>query len=218
MKYFLLLPLSLLLSSCFHVYFDQPQPKDGILLTEVPQELWGKWSEDTQPSNNFVQIHAQGMTTSSGDTDSFTDDGEIHIEHSYLSDSVKLYKVNEYYVVNLLGKEANGRWEMVIIDVEENGDLSWYYPYTTPYAGKGHGLKIDYVEKGVLRYNEAIGDTVSETIRGNSFKLKDGETMEAVYYKGQMRASEIAKIIRPENTMWTYTKKGMIIPGKAFND
>jgi hypothetical protein len=43
----------MLLWSCIHVYFMEPQTKGGERLTEIPEILYGKWSRSIYPSMNI---------------------------------------------------------------------------------------------------------------------------------------------------------------------
>ncbi len=203
---FLILPTLLLLSSCFSLYFDQPQPKGGIQLLSVPEDLQGFWVKDSSVDldTDTVYIDATGQY-------SFVFDSLAKVyrkEGYFLSDSMLLFKAGDYYVANL--SKDGIWWEVEIIELKENGDICLYYPKTAPYFGRGRGLKV---LKIVQEYDpiplkdHPIGRERRVVFR-RSLGMKNVYSREAVYYEGQFRIKDIEKVVIQENLAERYTFDG----------
>lgn len=201
-----------LFSSCLSVCFNQPQPKGGVVLNIVPKELQGKWIGDEET----VIITDKGLEEIKEFKDSLGNIKETTHTEYILSDfvilendsnrSVILEKASSYYVCNLKtpSESTNVDWMVFIIDIQSNGDMKFYYPQEPPYFGKGHGLKIEKVERS--------GRHGAYTNRS----LKKTDEITAVYYSGQFRIKDIQKVIKPNNLLYTYKKDGTIVKPK-FN-
>lgn len=187
------------LNSCFHVYFDRPQPKKGIYLTEVPADLHGSWIDKT---DTFYIDKTGGYIYN---FDSIT--GEYFKEGFILSDSFQLYKAGDYYVANYTKDKI--WWEVEIIDRKENGDLYFYYPSTAPYFGKRLGLKVVEIDQEFepVWLNDSIGRD-RNVLLNKRLSMKNVMLRNAVYYKGQFRIKDIEKIIIPENLSIIYKHDG----------
>ena len=135
-KSYLFFVLVFILSSCVSVYFDQVKPKKGKIENSFPTVFQGRWLSDL----DTVIIQSSCADFLKYKTDSATMITTFEIERFCLSDSIKLYKADKYYVANLFKKDFG--WEIYIFDIQENGNLFAYYPMTPPFMGEGHGLKI----------------------------------------------------------------------------
>ena len=195
--YFYFLIIGSLLSSCVSVYFDQPQPKGGELLTNFPKEFQGKWLGD----DDTIYINSNCVKVYEYITDSVTMLKETKLTQFCLSDSIQLYKAGDYYVANLKNKEQG--WEIYVFEFQKNGDLYSYYPSTSPFMGKGHGLKVEKVISTPIDASISEGSAGNEIV-SKSIQPKDNETINTVYYKGQFRIKDIHKIIKEENTAFKW--------------
>lgn len=198
---FVLLCLMFGLNSCLSVYFDQPQPKNGIQLKSVPKELQGSWIE----KSDTVYIGDNGIYHYEFDSlsQSFVKEGLS------LSDSVLLYKAGEYYVVNFT--DDYKLWEVEIIHRHDNGDLYFYYPRTAPYFGRNINLRVDSISQVYepVMINDSTGRD-RRVLFKKSLKMKNVMSRNAVYYKGQFRIRDIPKVIIPENLDGIYKHDGTI--------
>lgn len=187
------------LSSCFTVYFDQPQPKKGIKCTTVPDELHGKWIHE---SDTFYIDESGGFMYN---FDSIS--GNYNKEGFILSDSILLFKAGDFYVMNHTKDKI--WWQVQIIDRKENGDLYFYYPSTAPYFGKRLGLRVKNIEQEFepVWLNDSIGRDRYVFFRKN-LSMKNVMTRNTVYYKGQFRIKDIEKIIIPDNLSIIYKHDG----------
>jgi hypothetical protein len=151
------------LNSCFHVYFDRPQPKNGIRLTTVPVELHGAWIDKTDTF--FIDQTGGFMYNFDSISGKYIKEGFI------LSDSFQLYKAGDYYVANYTKDKI--WWEVEIIDRKENGDLYFYYPSTAPYFGKRLGLRVSEIEQEFepVWLNDSVGKD-RRVIFKKSLKMK----------------------------------------------
>jgi hypothetical protein len=197
---FFVILLLLGLSSCFHLYFDQPQPKKGIKLTTVPVELQGRWFRD----NDTSYIDENGLFNY--DFDSIK--GKFIKDRYALSDSILLFKSGDYYVLNFKDKSW---WEVVIIERKRNGDIYFYYPSTAPYFGKSFGLRVHKIDQhfGSIWINDSVARD-RHILFKKRLSLKKGISRKAVYYKGQFRIKDIKKVTIPENVLWIFKNDGTI--------
>lgn len=186
-------------SSCFHVYFDQPQPKNGIKLPTVPDELHGKWIDvkDT--------FYIDGSGGFGYDFDSIS--GNYIKDGFLLSDSILLYRAGNYYVVNY--SKDRIWWEVEIIERKENGDLYFYYPSKAPYFGKRLGLRVDKIEQEFepVWLNDSIGRN-RHVLFKKSLKMNNVMSRNAIYYKGQFRIKDIKKVTILDNLTIIYKHDG----------
>lgn len=189
------------LTSCFHVYFDQPQPKNGIQLFSVPQDLQGAWIDE----GDTTYIGENGLYMF--DYDSINQ--QFKKEGFTLSDSVLLFKAGDYYVVNVTDDHIF--WEVEILHRHENGDIYFYYPKTAPYFGKNLRLHVDSISQEFepVMLNDSIGRD-RRVLFKKSLKMKHVMTRNAVYYRGQFSIKDIEKVVIPENLERIYRQNGTI--------
>lgn len=210
MKFFLFFLLVFLFTSCFstYIYFDQQQPRNGIELSSAPDELLGKWKDSTGLK---INISTTCLLMTVPKKDNIGTVVGIDTSYSCLSDSIKLQKAGDYYVLNLLHKDE--KWQVFIIRKDQNGDQVWYYPQTAPYFGKGHGLKVERID-ATYKLKEK-GDSIfveQKPLFKKSFRPnKKVESIDAVHYNGQFRIKDIEKVIKPENVFWILKANGTIV-------
>lgn len=205
----LLIVLSMSLSSCFHLYFDRVQPKGGVELTSVPEELQGQWflrHSINESKSDSIYIDQNGWFTY--DYDSIKN--EYIREGLNLSDTLRLFKAGEYYVANY--SEDRMWWEVEIIHRHENGDIYFYYPSEAPYFGKRLGLRVVEINEAYREWEEEIMEYV-ETEKRPRKRLKMGSDVfqrNAVYYSGQFRVKDISKVMIEKNLVQIYRVDGSI--------
>ncbi len=180
------------LTSCVGVYFDMPQPKGGVRVNSVPQELQGTWID-----TDTIMISNEGMVQTSSTKDST---GKIISSQripTFLSDSVMMFKAGKYYIVNTLNKNGKG-YELMVIEKQTNGDIYWYNAVKSPFFGTGNGYEVTKV----------VRNKNGKEIINKSIKNVPGENITEVYYKGQMSISDISKIVQPKNKFSVMKKDG----------
>lgn len=199
-----------LITSCTFVYFDQPQSAGGVRLSSVPVELQGKWAG----SKDTVKVTEKGLTQISVAYDSLNNVESVTETNYFLSDSVQLYKSGDLYVANMLNSEQG--WEILVAKRGEDGSVTWYYPLSDPYFGKGGGLKIDRVERSK---SVPQGDSsVVETFTNKSLKMVEGENINVIYYKGKMKAEKLPMIVQENNIYWLLLPDGTIFEEDYFEE
>ena len=192
----------LLFTSCLSVYFDQQQPKNGIVQHTIPEEMQGRWGDST----GTLVISDDCMITFKLKADSLGNLVASDTTQMCLSDSINIQKANEYYIVNLLDSDAN--WSICAIKVFDDGTINWYYPATPPFFGKGCGLKVrkvTYTSK-IESENRKKTPFFKKCLKPDEDKWEINE----VSYTGQFRIKDIEKIIIPENVFWSLNPDGTI--------
>ena len=141
MKLFLaVILLSFIFSSCSSIYFIEPQPKGGERESEMPKELYGLWFGE----NEGWQFNENGITAINFEIDSIENIVDTTYQLLPLSDTFRIYKAKELYVINLINSEKNNNyWEIVIFERVTNGDINIYYPYKPEIFAHVKGLKLE---------------------------------------------------------------------------
>ena len=190
---FIIIGSLIILNSCVSVYFDMPQPKGAVRINTVPQELQGKWNDKT----DTCMITNGGMLQISLTRDSSGNIISSKRIPTSLSDSLMLFKAGKYYVVNTLNKEGKG-YEVIVIEVQSNGDIGWYNAIKSPFFGTGTGYEVTKV----------VRTKNGKEIINKSLKNVPGENITEVYYKGQMSITDLSKIVLPKNQFSILKKDG----------
>lgn len=181
MKLALFTILVLTLSSCVSIYFTELQPKEGILLNEIPKELHGSWHFD----NNEIIIESKGVISyRTRHLDTITNTLDTVYNNIILSDTVQLYKINNLYVLNY--RENNNPWEIAIIERKRNGNIFIYGSTDTEIFSRDKSLKFVNAN---FRIDEK--DTTVQTLNPDfeySYKLNSAT------YSGQMSFETVKKI------------------------
>lgn len=194
LKKYLFIMLLLSLTSCVSVYFDQPQPNGGELLTSLPKEFQGKWLGD----DDTININSTCLEVSKKIVDSLTMTTSVETVNYCLCDSVKMYKAGNYYIANLF-KEDFG-WEIFVFEIQKNGDLVSYYPSSPPYMGKRGGLEIIKVVSTIINEETLENDEIIS----KSIKQKNNQMIRQVFYKGQFRVKDVKKVIKEDNKVFVW--------------
>lgn len=185
LKNLLLIVFSLaLLQSCNPIYFVDPQPKNGILLTEVPKELQGVWNDQGK-----IVVNNQSFRVKNS---------KDEIEDEWiLSDSIRLFKLRDLYVLNT--RQADTDWEITIIERNRKGDVSFYQTTDTNFFVKDKNLKL----------KEAYFIIDEEYTKVHSLNLCDSEgrimEFQSATFSGKMRYKTLKNIINEKN-LWIKLK------------
>jgi hypothetical protein len=175
----------LLFSSCATIYFSEPQPAGGQRLYEVPKELYGKWFGETEG----WQINNHGLTNINIKTDST---GNISYNEgiiTQLSDSFRIYKAKELYIVH--SKEHGDYWELTVFKPMKNGDINMYYT-SDPHTFISDNNLI--LEGANFTYEDTLISFNTLNPEG-----KDSLTFSSAVYSGQMKMKTLRKILTPKN-------------------
>lgn len=141
MKLFLaVILLSFIFPSCSSIYFIEPQPKGGERQPEMPKELYGLWFSE----NKGWQFNENGITFINFEIDSNANIVDTTYQLVPLSDTLRIYKAKELYVINYINSEKNNNyWEILILERVTNGDINIYYSYNPEIFAHVKGLKLE---------------------------------------------------------------------------
>lgn len=173
--------LLLLLASCSSIYFQEVQPKGGVYQTEMPNDLYGIWFGETEG----WQINEHGITNIDFKTDSLDNIIDTLYNTTPLSDSLRVYRVNDLYVLN--SRENSQYWEIVIFQPKKNGDIYLYYISDPKIFASIKGLKLEeasYYIDGELRKVKTVTPEWE-----SSLKFDD------VVFSGQMKVKSLRKVL-----------------------
>lgn len=196
LKIFYFIALSILIASCSHIYFTEPQPKCGVPLTEIPNELHGVWRDQ----NGGLEIHKNGFNEFRYELDSITNSFDTIVENVNLSDSFKLFKAKDLYVFN--AKYKSEYWEFAILTKQKNGDIHYYTTSEPDIFIKDRNLKL--IE---AKYNIDDEEKILKTINPD---FEDHISFEYAIFSGQMKFKTLKKIITNENLMHVYKNNGTL--------
>ena len=183
-------------SSCTGVYFNSPQPGDGKKFNSVPAELQGKWIENS----DTCIVNSSGMYQTESKKDSAGNVISVKRKWTNLSDSILLFSLDKYYVINILGDDGKG-YQVVVIDIQSNGDINWYYPLNAPFFGSRKGLEVVKVNRTVKGKRKT----------DKSLKAVKGEQIDEVYYSGKLNTDDLKKVMLPVNLIWVLKKDGTAV-------
>lgn len=205
MKYlFPLIILSLLFSSCAHVYFTEPQPDGGARIYEIPEELFGEWMDD----NGGLEIDVTGIMDISLNRNT---DGNI-IDTSYrkteLSDTMRLYKTKNLYVFNY--RDGSDYWELVVIQKMKNGDIKFYQTANPEIFVKDKRLRLEEAKYIIDGEEQVVNDLKSDNTDESGFKF--------AVFSGQMKVKTLRKILKEEYLMVALLNDGTIYIPQESND
>lgn len=210
MKFILPIALSLILTSCLTVSFNQPQPKDGQRLKEFPEKLQGKWKMD---DGDFIMIDATGIGTSNLIVDSLNNIIDTSYRYTSLSDSLRIYEGGKYYVYN--EQSSNGSWTFAVTKVDFKGNIYNYLCDDFKFYSSLKGLKVDSASYMVQHYLHEIDEliTLDTTVYNPSVKELskiNNDEIEWIYFNGQIRIRDLKKITVRKNLISIYKVDGTI--------
>ena len=218
MKFILLIALSLILTSCFTVSFNQPQPKDGQRLKEIPEKLQGKWIFD---SGDSLMIDATGIRTSTHNLDSLNNIVDRSYKYTSLSDSIRIYEGGKYYVYN--ERYNDGSWLVAVTKVDFKGNIYIYYCDDVKFYSRLKGLKVDSVSYTVQHHLHDIDELITlDTIVYNptvkELSKIDNDEIQWIFFNGQIRVKDLQKIAARQNLKSIYKVDGTIEEKKQESD
>lgn len=176
-KFAFIFIIAAVLSSCSTVYFDNVQPSDGTILTEIPQEIIGEWNiEDGNlliTSNSVTLIETKKKLNDKKEE-------EKTVDSYFISDSFIVKQAGKYLIFNL---KTDSLWSIYIVSKTATNKIEIYRPYIN--------------EKRILKTNLKIieGSTGSEN--KNEYD---------VFTSGQVTTKQIKKII-DKNDKFIFYKK-----------
>lgn len=195
----------LFLYSCTTVYFDRPQPRDGELLNEFPDEILNVWSLTEQLGRLDIEFQLNALVITEYEKDSLTNDMLVEKRSNIaLGDSIILKKCKGFYVLNL--KENEQQYQIVCMVLNEEDEVNLYAPQNMPFWKSSRKLKLDSVV--VSEGGKFMG--TGETRTQNTFKLNEGEEIKTVYYAGSLKSKHLKKMLREENLVLTLKSDGTI--------
>jgi hypothetical protein len=208
MKFPIFPVLLLAFASCGTVRFNQPQPKDGIRLTEFPEEVRGTWAH---ADGDFFTIDSAGITYSRVYLDSARNYEGGAERYVALSDSIRLYRGGKYYVYNELS--SRGFWTFVVSKVDNGGNIYNYRSDDVKFFTKLNELSVDSAKYNVPRYDPELNEvfqldkTLYNPTKKELFKI-DSDALTAVYFNGQISIKDLRKIAIRKNLVEIYWADG----------
>jgi len=183
MKLFtLIIGLVFIVSSCAHIYFIEPQPKGGERLYEMPKELYGEW----YGTSNGWKLNENGITIANIKTDSVGNILDTTYQTAPLSDSLRIYKKKDLYVVHL--KDKSEYWEIGILKTMGNGDIYTYQSSDQDKFASAKGLKLEeatYKINGKRKIVKTLNPEADES----------AHFLNAVF-SGQMKLKTLRKVLK----------------------
>ncbi len=172
----------LLFTSCSHIYFQEVQPKGGVMLTEMPKELYGKWFE---ANSEGWEINQFGITKIDFKTDSMENIIDTVYSTTPLSDSMRIYKSEGLYILNY--REKCEYWEIAFFQPQTNGDISIYNISDPKVFAKVKGIKL-------VEANYTIDDEY-RTVYNLDPEAESSLKFESAIFSGQMKLKSLKKVL-----------------------
>jgi len=200
----LLLLITAVFTSCTTVYFDRPQPKDGIIMTEFPEEIQGTWNLMEQLGSLKIELSASSMTMTEYEKDSITNENVVKKSTEVLlGDSIVLKDCKSFYAMNL--KENDKQFQVVTLVTNDQNDLLVYSPKSLPFWKNSCRLKLDSV---VVSEGGFMGGGEERTQK--NFEIAEGENISTVFYSGWLKSKHLKKIHREDNLLLILRQDGTI--------
>ena len=193
------------LHSCTTVYFDRPQPRDGKILNEFPDEILNVWSINENLGRLEIEFKLNALVITEYEKDSITNDMIVGKRSEIaLGDSIILKNCKSFYALSLKEKENQYQIACLVLNGEDEVDI--YAPQNLPFWKSSRKLKLDSVE---VSNSSAFMGPGESRIQKN-FDLKEGEEINTVYYSGSLKSKHLKKMIRKENLIMSLTSDGEI--------
>jgi hypothetical protein len=195
MKLLIIITISLLtLSSCVTIYFTEPQPKGGERILKVPKELYGKWFSETEG----WKIDESGLTLIDVKIDSVLNTVDTTYKTSSLSESLRMYKEKELYILN--SRDNRNYWDVIILNRLDNGDINIYRPTDPTLFNDDKKLKL---KEAVFLIN---GE--ERTVQSLDPIYKDSSKFQSALFSGQMDTETLRKIVKKDNLILIFKNDG----------
>ena len=193
------------LHSCTTVYFDRPQPRDGKVLNEFPDEILNVWSIDENLGRLEIEFKLNALVITEYEKDSITNDMVVGKRSEIaLGDSIILKNCKSFYALSL--KEKENQYQIACLVLNEEDGVDIYTPQNLPFWKNSRKLKLDSVE--VSDGSAFMGS--GESRMQNNFDLTEGEEINTVYYSGSLKSKHLKKMLRKENLIMSLTSDGKI--------
>lgn len=174
------------------VQFKETQPENGLRLNEVPSELYGKWNR----ALDDVLINKEGLTIIEIKKDSLGNTIDTLYDRYVLSESFRLYKAEEIYVLHV--RYEKDPWALFVMRFQKNGDINIYNFNNPDGFSKDKNLII---EEAV--FNVEGNDTIVKTLKPN---FKAASELKKVIFSGQMDIATLRKALK-KNQLFLILKK-----------
>ena len=199
-----LLLITSVFTSCTTVYFDRPQPKDGMVMTEFPEEIQGTWNLMEQLGSLKIELSASSMTMTEYEKDSITNENVVKKSTEVLlGDSIVLKDCKSFYAMNL--KENDKQFQVVTLVTNDQNDLLVYSPKSLPFWKNSCRLKLDSV---VVSEGGFMGGGEERTQK--NFEIAEGVNINTVFYSGWLKSKHLKKIHREDNLLLILRQDGTI--------
>ncbi len=161
----ILLVLTIILSSCSEIVFENPQPLDSKDLSVIPESLRGKFAFVALNNEEWLEVGATFIENEKG--------------KSFLSDSLILRKFGNRYVLSKKIKsqtETNGKWSIQMIEEKGCGFLK----VTGFFVSKEEELPALYEKYGGKEIPGQMGKSVIMAVDKNKFESMASDDLTTV--------------------------------------
>ena len=197
------LSLILFVGSCTTVYFDRPQPKDGEVVNEFPDEILNVWYLNEELGKLSIELKLNSLNITEYEKDSLTHEMLVTKKTIFpLGDSIILKKSKSFYFLNL--KENENKYQVLGLVLNEDNEVDVYTPQKMPFWKNSRRLKLD----SVIVKEDGFMSATSRTQQ--SFILNEGEEIQSIYYSGSIKSKYLKKMIREENLVLSLKADGNI--------
>lgn len=175
-KFAFIFIMTAVLSSCSTVYFDNIQPSDGTILTEIPQEIIGEWNVE----DGNLLITSNSVTLIDKKNKLNEKEEEKTVESYFISDSFIVKQAGKFLVFNL---RVDSLWSIFIVSKTATNKIEIYRPYIN--------------EKKILKTNLKVIEDPTDSENKNEYD---------VITSGQVTSKQIKKIIDKNDKFIFYKK------------
>ena len=197
------LSVILFVGSCTTVYFDRPQPKDGEVINEFPDEILNVWYLNETLGKLSIEFKLNSLNITEYEKDSLTNDMLVSKKTKLtLGDSIILKKRKNLYFLSL--KENDNKYQILGMVLNEDDEVDIYAPQNMPFWKNSRRLKLDSVIIGEDGFMSA------KTRTQKSFEINEGEDIQSIYYSGSIKSKHLKKMIREENLVLSLKADGNI--------
>ena len=198
------LSVILFVGSCTTVYFDRPQPKDGEVINEFPDEILNVWYLNETLGKLSIEFKLNSLNITEYEKDSLTNDMIVSKKTKLtLGDSIILKKRKNLYFLSL--KENKNKYQILGMVLNDDNEVDIYAPQSMPFWKNSRRLKLDSVI-----VTEGGGFMSAKTCTQNSFEINEGEDIQSIYYSGSTKSKHLKKMIRKENLVLSLKADGNI--------
>ena len=193
----------LFVGSCTTVYFDRPQPKDGEVINEFPDEILNVWYLNETLGKLSIEFKLNSLNITEYEKDSLTNDMLVSKKTKLtLGDSIILKKRKNLYFLSL--KENENKYQILGMVLNEDNEVDIYAPQSMPFWKNSRRLKLDSVIIGEDGFMSA------KTRTQKSFEINEGEDIQSIHYSGSIKSKHLKKMIREENLVLSLKVDGNI--------